>query len=157
TGAFQILSGLPDPAGRAAISPDLGTVAVSPGGIDHSVIVMETETREVRARLTGPRSVVLSLAFSPDGTRLAAGVGPLGRGRTLPQPPDHPPEVWIWDLRPGAPKEGKVLGRLKDSATIVAFSPDGRRLFGGGDEERSPKIWDIATGEERLRLDRQLG
>jgi WD40 repeat protein len=153
TGALQTLSGLPDRAWKATLTRDLATLAVATGGMDQSVIVMETATRSVLATLTGPRSVVLSLAFSPDGTRLAAGIAPQGRGRSLPQPPDQPPEVWIWDLRPGAPKEGKILGRLQDSATIVAFSPDGRRLFGGGDDERAPKIWDIATGEERVWLD----
>jgi WD40 repeat protein len=146
TGALQAAVGLPTPASRAAISADLTTLAVSPGGMDHSVILIEVATGKLLTTLAGSEAPIGSLAFSPDRTKLVAGAGPPMHGRT---PANLPSEVRIWSLHLGAPKEGKVLGHLTGFVPVVAFSPDGRRLVAGGGDESMLKIWDVATEEER--------
>jgi WD40 repeat protein len=150
SGTLKANVGLPTTASIAAINRDLTTLAVSPGGLDHSVILVEVATGIVLRTFTGPEAPIGCLAFSPDGTKLAAGAGPpkfSGLPRKLPS------EVRIWSIHLGAPKEGNVVGSLKGPVPVVAFSPDGRRLVAGGGERLNPvKLWDVATGEEQASL-----
>jgi serine/threonine protein kinase/WD40 repeat protein len=114
----------------------------------YHVQVWDTRTGETVATLTsnvplgGPgRSSPGSLmAFSPDGTRLAA------PSRFLF--PQAPSEVLIWEI-----PSSKELFRLKGhSASVVniAFSPDGKRIATAASGE--VKLWDSATGKELLSL-----
>jgi WD40 repeat protein len=86
--------------------------------------------------LGGHASVVNSVAYSPDGQRLASVSG----------------TVRIWDSA-----TGKELFCLKGNTALhahsrsVAFSPDGQRLAAGM-EDRTVKIWDGSTGKELLAL-----
>src|SRR5262249_2650907 len=74
---------------------------------------------------------IFGVAYSPGGKRLAsAGVG----------------EVKVWD-----PQTGKELLTIKDGYGSVAFSPNGKRLVGGG------KVWDAETGKELLTLKGHTG
>jgi uncharacterized protein with WD repeat/tetratricopeptide (TPR) repeat protein len=77
---------------------------------------------------------VSSVAFSPDGTRLAT-----GGSNSLAR---------IWDAATGA----KLL-EIQHLAWVqeVAFSPDGTRLATGCDDKMA-QIWDAATGAEISRL-----
>jgi WD40 repeat protein len=80
-----------------------------------------------------------AVAFSPDGSRLAAAGGELGR----------PGEVWVW----GA-STGKELLRLRahaDSITCLAFSPDGRRLATGS-ADQTVTVREVISGQEGLTL-----
>jgi WD40 repeat protein/tRNA A-37 threonylcarbamoyl transferase component Bud32 len=82
------------------------------------------------ATLDGPAGGVLAVAFSPDGSRLAA-AGADG-------------VVKVWDRR--ALREALTLRGHTARVTAVAFSPDGRRLAsGGGDGDI--RVWDAASGE----------
>jgi WD40 repeat protein/serine/threonine protein kinase len=86
--------------------------------------------------LKGHASGVTSVAFSPDGQRLASGSY------------DHTVKIW-------STATGLDLGPLKSHAgvvTSVAFSPDGRRLASGSDDQ-TVKIWDSATGQALLTLE----
>lgn len=79
---------------------------------------------------------VFSLAFSPDGMRLAAGCT------------DN--TAWIWDATTG--QEVARLQGHEGSVTSVAFSPDGTCLATGSGD-RTARLWDIATGKEIARLE----
>ncbi|KAK0715232.1 beta transducin-like protein HET-D2Y, partial [Lasiosphaeris hirsuta] len=79
--------------------------------------------------LEGHSDWVRSVAFSPDGQRLASG----SDDRT----------VKIWDTASG--RCLKTLEGHSDRVRSVAFSPDGQRLASGS-SDRTVKIWDTASG-----------
>ena len=80
----------------------------------------------------------LSVAFSPDGQRLASGGNELRRGQTN--------TATVWDV-----STGKELFELKGHGDVVlgvAFSPDGNRLASGS-RDNTVKIWNCVLGNER--------
>jgi len=77
--------------------------------------------------LKGHSGQVVSVAFSPDGKRLASG------GKTIK----------IWDTVTG--KELLTLKGHSDGVRSVVFSLDGKRLASGSDDT-TIKIWDIPEG-----------
>ncbi|MCI0387306.1 MAG: hypothetical protein MOB07_00835 [Acidobacteria bacterium] len=85
--------------------------------------------------LKGHGDTVPSVAFSPDGKRLATG----SWDRTAK----------LWDA-----VTGQELATLKghgDGVSSVAFSPDGKRLATGS-FDRTAKLWDAVTGQEITTL-----
>jgi WD40 repeat protein/tRNA A-37 threonylcarbamoyl transferase component Bud32 len=85
--------------------------------------------------LKGHTNLVSSVAFSPDGTRLASA----SADRT----------VKLWDV--GTGQEIRTLKGHTQAVSSVAFSPDGHRLASGGQFSNEPgevKVWDAATGQE---------
>ncbi|CAE6449923.1 unnamed protein product, partial [Rhizoctonia solani] len=88
---------------------------------------------------------ILALAYSPDGTLIAAGS----------IEPKYPSEMYLWDAQTGT----KVLGPLEDiDGTIYAaqFSPDGTRIVASYSSSRHASsvhgVWDISDGKNVLTV-----
>ncbi len=106
------------------------------------------EHRYLQARLnakqtlTGHRSAVTSVAFSPDGQRIVTG--------------SEDGTAKVWDAV--ASREILALKGHNGFVLSVAFSPDGQRILTGGGpwgvgkKPGQVKVWDAATGEELLDL-----
>jgi WD40 repeat protein/basic membrane lipoprotein Med (substrate-binding protein (PBP1-ABC) superfamily)/DNA-binding SARP family transcriptional activator len=82
------------------------------------------------------------IAFSPDGSLLAAGSG-------------HQGEIHLWDLETGDEPAIFSAAGHPGGVTAVAFSPDGVQLASVG-MDNSLKIWDIDTGR-LLNTKEELG
>jgi WD40 repeat protein len=98
--------------------------------LDRKRLEEKKEARLIlRARVAGPS---LSVAFSPDGRRLATG----GERNT----------VKIWDVETG--QELQTLWGHNGEVYTVAFSPDdaGRWVASAG-EDSTVKVWDSQTGK----------
>ncbi len=85
----------------------------------------------VRLTLRGHDFYVSSVAWSPDGSRLASGSDDF--------------TAKIWDPQP----DNELL--MLRGANCLAWSPDGKRLATGS-ADKTTKIWDANTGTELLRL-----
>jgi len=81
--------------------------------------------------LRGHEGAVTSVAFSPDGLRLASGAD----DRT----------VRVWEAETG--ERVQVLRPTGLWANSLSFSPDGRRLASGS-EDHAVRVWDTERGEE---------
>ena len=137
-------SAIPDIAPRKPVHAQIGALAYSPDG---KLLALGT-FREVRladangttlATLPGEAEEVRSVAFSPDGTRLAAAGGlPAQKG-----------EVKIWDV--AARKLLTTINGHKDCIYAVAFSPDGK-IIATSSYDKLIKLWDADTGAELRTL-----
>jgi len=127
-----------------AFSPDGRLIATGSGG--HSSRVMggsnielwDRETGRRRPTLPSTENLIWSLAFSPDGTKLAVG--------------GSRPQIEVRDSKTGEALWTKHEPQLPQ-AMSVAFSPDGKSLavgFGEYSQLRvfQVKLYEVATGRE---------
>ena len=133
-----------------AVSPD-GRQAVTGGlvrsGLSNApVYVWDLTTGRLNREFTGQPSVVFSVAWHPDGERIASASWDDGhKGHA----------VKVWDTQTG--QTAYVL-RKEGETFAVVFSPDGRHLVTGG-ADRVVSVWDAATSREVSTLgahDRQI-
>jgi WD40 repeat protein/serine/threonine protein kinase len=113
-----------------------GKAVASTDGV--AVKVWSTETGKLDQTFEEHEGTVLSVAFSPDGARLAS----CGQDGT----------IRIWDLARGTDVKTLTLGGSPPRQPIrrVAFSPGGRRLASAGD--RGVTLWDLDAGLELSTL-----
>jgi WD40 repeat protein/tetratricopeptide (TPR) repeat protein len=135
------------PAGLPAFSargdhPGATGQRLASGAADKVVRIWDAQSGQQVLALRGHAEGVTSVAFSPDGTRLASGAGdPTDRTR--------PGEVKVWDTSSG--QELLTLRGHAARVSSVAFSPDGTRLASGS-ADKTVKVWDAQTGGQLLAL-----
>jgi WD40 repeat protein len=88
-----------------------------------------------------------SIAFSPDGTRLAA---PCTATKSVASTKDT---VQVWDV--ATSKALLSLTGHKINVASLAFSPNGQLVATGG-HDNSIRLWDAAAGAERFVLESHL-
>ncbi len=91
------------------------------------------------------RASVTSVAFSPDGTKIAVGERDWSG--------DDLGYIQIWDAATGHPL---ALWRAKNSVNSVAFSPDGAKII-AGEENGHIQIWNASNGKNLTDLKSQWG
>jgi dipeptidyl aminopeptidase/acylaminoacyl peptidase len=87
-----------------------------------------------------------SIAFAPDGKTVAAAV-------------TWQNTIFVWNAASGKELcqcKGHPSGHNPGWVYALAFSPDGKTLFSGS-EDRTVRLWEIATGKERSRLEGHRG
>jgi RNA polymerase sigma factor (sigma-70 family) len=124
-----------------AFSPDRKTLAS--GGQDNTVRIWEIATgKEIHhfTAIMGPGGAyawVQSIAYSPDGKFLAAGIGNGVGG------------VVIWELATG--KEARRFSEIQRAVTSVVFSSDGK-VLAAADVTGLIRLWDASSGAALRQL-----
>jgi WD40 repeat protein len=111
-----------------AISPDGKLLAAAAGG--NLVELRERRSGEV-IRTLAAQDVITGVAFAPSGKTLATAGGSLR----------------LWDVERGA-----AVGPPLGEANVLAWSPDGKLLAGGG-SDKVVRLWDAATSKPIAALE----
>jgi len=113
-----------------AFKPDNPNIVVS-GSDDETIKTWDITSGSCLSTLNVD-SQVLSVAYSPDGTKLTAALGY----------PSY--SVVVFDTQTN--EQIRSLSGHNDFVNSISFSPDGKRLASGSDDN-TVKIWNPATGE----------
>jgi WD40 repeat protein len=120
-------------AQSAALTPEGGLIATV-GGLDGGVKVLDLKTGALRREQPAHMEWVMSVAFSPDGKRLAIGGGNLYHGDVAVVDAAIGERLWV----------EKDFGRHHQVS--LAFSPDGK-LLGAACPDGPAKLFDAGTGK----------
>ena len=166
----------------------INAIAYSPEGTQFAVAsgigiwVYDADTYEPLALLTGHKSRVSTLQYSPNGQTLASGsrdhtvrlwdtdtgqlkftlAGHLDLVTAVAYAPDgdtlvsgsRDNTVRLWNTNTGTLK--MILAGHTHWIGAVAYSPDGNTLVSAG-EDTTIRLWDPDTGEQRLQLTQHTG
>jgi WD40 repeat protein len=86
--------------------------------------------------LEGHSDSVMSVAFSPDGSKVASG--------------SYDRTVRVWNVVTGQAEQ--TLEGHSDSVMSVAFSPDGSKVASGS-YDRTVRVWNVVTGQAEQTLE----
>lgn len=140
----------------AVLSPDDKLVAVAGDFKDspanrYAVHIYEVESGRLVSLLARHTSVVTALAFSPDGCYLASGSDFTDK-RILVWKAAAPCTAVSAALTTGPPAPvAEIRAAHDDRITSLAFSPDGKLLASGSDDN-TVKLWDWAKGTESRQM-----
>ncbi|HKR00796.1 MAG TPA: TIR domain-containing protein, partial [Pyrinomonadaceae bacterium] len=141
-----------------AFSPDNNILAsggsrqVDDSGTNYQgeIYLWKVATRErIGESLKGHSGYVTSLAFSPDGKKLAS-----GNSRLFPVGVE--PSVMLWDVVAHKPLGPPLTGH-SDGISCLAFNPDGM-VLASGSADKTVRLWDVAARKplddfERINAD----
>jgi WD40 repeat protein/tRNA A-37 threonylcarbamoyl transferase component Bud32 len=136
----SVLTGHKGPVSSVAFDPHHGRLAS--GGLDRTIMVWDTDTGKALRNLPEQAREVWSVAFSPDGERLASASG--GHARR-----DLPGELILWEAATG--KKVLTLPSPGGGVHCLAFRPDGQRPASVG-FDRTVRVWDVSSGKESLTI-----
>ncbi len=128
--AGSILSIAFSPDGSMIASAD-STAFTTGSTFDYTVRLWDASSGKDLHVFHGHEGDVRSVAFSPDGKRLASG--------------SYDNTVRLWD--PFSGEALQVLHGHESDVSSVAFSSDGSQLASGS-YDRTLRLWDVASGEE---------
>ena len=124
------LIGTPIDAGRVVGAVVLSKDGRIGAGVDKNVCIFDIETRQQIVSMTGHTDYVWTVAFSPDGSRIASG--------------SLDGTIRIWDVQTGSPMHR--LDGHKNRVRSVAFSSDGQWIASGSDD-KTVRVWNSQTGQ----------
>jgi WD40 repeat protein/serine/threonine protein kinase len=142
----QDISGFTNQVFGVAFSPDPKAQRIATASVRDGVMVWDAGTRQLVSKPTGLDGSVVSVAFSLNGKRLAAGVFKFER----------PGAIWIGSAETG--RVERMIPAHVGLISCVAFSHDGKYLASAA-EDGTVIIWDTNTGAmiETLGKDQTRG
>lgn len=132
---IQMLTAVLGAVNDVRFSPDGKLLAVAGGqpSAKGDLRLFTTKDWKLLSVLAGHDDVVASVAFRPDGSKLASA--------------SYDRTIRIWDVASG--KRERTLTMHSDFVTSVAYSPDGKRLLSGS-KDRSVRLVEADTGASQF-------